>query len=85
MGVELIKSIPTTEAAVVVPVPPGAVKLRIVFEVKVAMEVETKIPETWVPAVAAAAVLCSEFATVPPTKLLEMVDVTELLVFNLIP
>jgi hypothetical protein len=46
---ELTKAIPTTEAAVVVPVPPAAVRFRIVLLVNVPSEVDEKIPTTWEP------------------------------------
>jgi hypothetical protein len=79
------KQIPTTEAAVVVPVPPGAVRFLTIFPVTVALEVDMKIPATCVPDVAAAAVLCNELDMVPPIILLDSVVATVDEVFNLRP
>ena len=71
---------PATEEDVPVPVPPGAVKLRMVLPVNVAIELVTKIPTTCVPAVAAAAILCKEF-----TKFSERFVATVDEVFTLSP
>ena len=59
--------IPITEAAVVVPVPPEPVRLRIVFEVNVHGVVTVIIPMTW--DAAAVEVFRIESATVPPMML----------------
>src|SRR5436190_11284915 len=79
----LTNAIPTTDAAVVVPVPPAAERFRTVLSVTVASEVERKIPATWLPV--AEEVLCNEFATVPPTVLFWIMEVTVVDVFNRIP
>src|SRR5438105_1191411 len=70
----VVMLIPMTEAAVVVPVPPGAVRLRIVLPLIVPMGKSFLMPCTVVPV--AALVLCNELATVPPTVLFWQVKVT---------
>ena len=80
---EAAMQMPTTEAEVVVPVPPAAVMFLTVFPEIVPMGAEFKIPFTMVPA--AVDVLEIELATVPPIVLFWQVKVTPEPVFTRIP
>jgi hypothetical protein len=60
----LVSVIPITEAAVVVPVPPAAVKLRRVLVVKLGAAFTVTMPAIWV--AVEVALFWMESATVPP-------------------